>query len=92
MEIIISPDARDDLDGIFEFIAKDNIFYAELVISKITDAMRTFYVAPRMWKQVKENPEIREYIWPYKYFIRYEISEDTLVITAIYKKVYRMIN
>lgn len=39
MEIIITPDAQTDLDDIFEFIAKDSIFYAELVIAKITATM-----------------------------------------------------
>jgi|GEM_PF-2950082 len=62
MQITILPSAQEDLNSIFEYIARDSIFYAEQVNSKITTAIGYFYASPRMGKQVKEDPETREYV------------------------------
>ena len=85
MRITILPSAQEDLNTIFEYIARDSIFYAEQVNTKITTTIGYFYASPRMGKQIKENPETREYVGPYKYIIRYKIIEDRLYVSMVYK-------
>jgi plasmid stabilization system protein ParE len=92
MFVKLTQDGQDDLDTIFAFIASDSEYYAHIVIAEIRMIFRYFEMNSRMWKQIKEHPETREYVWPYKYLIRYEINNDMLFITAIYKKVYRTIS
>ena len=48
MEIIVTPDAQEDLNSIFDFIAKDSQYYAELVVGKMISTMQYFRASPRM--------------------------------------------
>jgi plasmid stabilization system protein ParE len=62
MQITILPSAQEDLNTIFEYIARDSIFYAEQVNTRIMTTIGYFYACPRMGKQIKDNPETREYV------------------------------
>lgn len=83
-----SAPARDDLRGIFNYIAQDSNYYAKNVINNIiskTDLLDEF---PEMGRVVPEIGEenVRE-LFVYSYRIIYEImSEDTYILTVVHGK------
>jgi plasmid stabilization system protein ParE len=84
MEVIITDSAQEDLDAIFDFIAKDSDYYAHLVISEIKQwCFIQLGLTPKIWRI--KNDEIRQTVWPYKYTIRYQIQDDAVFVIMVYK-------
>jgi len=79
-----SPEARDDLSSIAEYIARDSKFYAQAVVSKILDVSRSLPENPLMGRAVPElgKENIRER-FIYSYRLVYHIEENDILIVAI---------
>jgi len=79
-----SPEARDDLSSIAEYIARDSKFYAQAVVSKILDVSRSLPENPLMGRAVPElgKENIRER-FIYSYRLVYYIEENDILIVAI---------
>ena len=83
--IIWSEHARADLQHIYDFIAEDSIYYAEIEIVKIKNATEILLKNPTTGRMVPEieNKEIREIIQG-NYRIIYKIidKEQVAILTV----------
>lgn len=59
-----SPQAADDLEAVRNFIERDSVHYAKLVVQRIVAAIEMLATSPQMGRVVPElrNPEVREII------------------------------
>lgn len=74
--------AEDDLQAIYDFIARDSQHYAKLVIEKILYAVDTIEQFPQIGRHVPERPrdDLRELIKP-PYRIVYRVGEEAHILT-----------
>lgn len=77
-----TPQAEDDLQAIYDFIARDSEHYAKLVADKILAAVDTIEQFPLIGRHVPEKPrdDLRELIKP-PYRIVYRVGEETHILT-----------
>ena len=76
--------ARQDLADIYDYIAEDNLFYAQDVIDKITHSIVRLPVFPLIGTKI--DTYTRYIVEPrYRYTIVYRVVEDTLYIVSIFK-------
>jgi len=69
---------------IWEYIAQDNLFYANDVLNKIDNSIDTIMLFPFIWKEI--SAWIRLIVEPnYKFKIVYQIKEDYIYILSIFK-------
>lgn len=84
-EIIWSPEARDDLLDIAEYISRDSAAYASALVSEILRTARIIGRYPEMGRIVPEmdNALIRERI-VYSYRVIYKLVDDNkLLVVAV---------
>jgi len=76
--------AKDDLQGIWDYIAHDSVFYADKFISELLSAADMLEVFPEMGRHIPEieDPNAREIIHG-SYRIMYLVSGETLFITQV---------
>jgi toxin ParE1/3/4 len=79
-----SKPAEKDLKQIFEYIARDSIFYAKKVVKNIVEKSMSLESSPRRGRMVPEinDPDIRE-IFIYSYRLMYQISPDNIYILGV---------
>ncbi|OAG26709.1 type II toxin-antitoxin system RelE/ParE family toxin [Thermodesulfatator autotrophicus] len=79
-----SPEAVEDLEAIYNFIARDSVYYAKSVIRKILDSVQNLQFFPKIGRIVPEvnKYEIRERL-VYNYRVIYQIKEQTIIVLAI---------
>lgn len=85
MKLEWSPDALDDLDGIFERIAEDDVYRASMFIDEIREKASDLLYAPKAGMMIPElgREEFRE--WHYKnYTIVYEICPESIRIHEVF--------
>lgn len=76
--------ALEEYNEIWEFIAKDNLFYANKVLSNIDNTIDIIATFPNIWKLI--NKTYRLVVEPeYKYKIVYKIYKETVYIVSIFK-------
>jgi addiction module RelE/StbE family toxin len=77
-----TPQAEDDLQAIYDFIARDSEHYARLVIEKIIAAVDTIEQFPLIGRHIPEKPRdnLREVIRP-PYRIVYGVSHEIHILT-----------
>jgi plasmid stabilization system protein ParE len=79
-----SKEASFDYITIWEYIAKDNLFYANEVLNKIDSSIETILDFPFIWKEIENW--LRIIIEPiYKYKIVYEVRKEIIYIVSIFK-------
>jgi plasmid stabilization system protein ParE len=79
-----SKKAFEEYKNIWEFIAQDNLFYANKVLNNIDETINIITVFPNIWKLM--NKTHRLIIEPeYKYKIIYRIIKETVFIVSISK-------
>lgn len=83
-KIIFSRKAKNDLIEIFNYIWKDNEFYAIKALKSIKSTINILKDFPRIWKII-DNEERYIVEKNYKYKIVYENYQDNILILAIYK-------
>lgn len=79
-----SPEAREDLKSIAEYIARDSEYYARAVVSKILGTSRSISEQPNIGRKVPEvnDERIRER-FVYSYRLVYEIGNKAITIVAV---------
>ena len=77
-----TPQAADDLQAIYDFIARDSPHYAQLTVEDILAAIDRLGQFPLMGRRVPERPrdDLRELIKP-PYRIVYRVSEVVKILT-----------
>lgn len=77
--------ALDDLDGIFEFIARDAPAYAQVFVQQIMDAADRLEVFPHSGRAVPEagDENVREVIFQGYRIVYWIVEEQRLDITAV---------
>lgn len=80
-----SPQAADDLEAVRDFIARDSVHYAKLVVQRIVATIDLLATSPRMGRVVPElrNDHVRELIVG-AYRIVYRYQHDTIEIVTIF--------
>lgn len=87
MELTWSPDARDDLDEIFDIIAEDDEGIAYKFIEEIRGAAQDLCHAPKLGIKIQEldNEWMREF-YHKGYTIVYEITETGILVHEVYNQ------
>jgi toxin ParE1/3/4 len=82
IEVRWTPQAADDLEAIYDFIARDSPHYAQLTAEKILAAIDLLEQFPLMGRQVPESfrEDLRELIKP-PYRIVYRTGEVLKILT-----------
>ena len=82
IEVRWTPQAADDLEAIYDFIARDSPHYAQLTAEKILAAIDLLEQFPLMGRQVPESSreDLRELIKP-PYRIVYRTGEVLKILT-----------
>ena len=77
--------ALEDLDGIFEFIARDAAAYAHSFVQQIIDAVERLNAFPRSGRVVPEGnrEDIREVIFQNYRVIYWLVSQQRIDILAV---------
>ncbi len=79
-----SKEASLEYLNIWEYIAKDNLFYVNEILNKIDSSIDTILIFPYIWKEIENWLKI--IVEPiYKYKIVYEVREDIIYIVSIFK-------
>ena len=76
--------AKDDLQGIWDYISRDSIYYADKFIDELVSAVDVLEVFPEMGRIIPEigDSDARELIRG-TYRIMYIIREDYIFVTQI---------
>ena len=84
MVIFWSTPARDDLKGIYDYIARDSKRYAKRVSQDIREKAKTLTEFPQLGRVVSEIGEdnVRE-INMYSYRILYEVMLDSIYVHGV---------
>jgi len=79
-----SPDAYEDVESIAQYIARDSVFYAKAVVTKIIEQSRTLKKFPERGHIVPEIEDVstRE-VFIYNYRLIYRIKESVVLIIAV---------
>jgi plasmid stabilization system protein ParE len=93
VQIKITPKAKKDIDGIYNYILQDSYQNAELVAESIIRKIETLKRQPDFGKIVKEfnNPVIRE-LKLFKYRIIYRLKTASLVEIITIQHSSRLLN
>jgi len=77
-----TPQAADDLQAIYDFIARDSPHYAQLTVESIIAAIDHLEQFPLMGRHVpeREREDLRELIKP-PYRIVYRVSDAVKILT-----------
>ena len=72
-----TPQARDDLAAIHEFIARESPHYADLVVRELIGAVARLADFPQSGRMVPElhRPDVREVLW-HSYRLVYRHAEQ----------------
>ena len=84
MNVIWAKSAKTHLDGIYNYIALDSVYYAKNVIDRITSRSKQIAGMPFSGRKVPEfdDDQIREVIEsPYR--IIYRIKEERIEVVAV---------
>ena len=93
VQIVITPKAKNDIVGIYNYILQDSYQNAELVAESIIRKIETLKRQPDFGKIVKEfnNPVIRE-LKLFKYRIIYRVKTASLVEIITIQHSSRLLN
>ena len=76
--------AKEQYSQIGQYIAEDNLFYANEVLNKIDSSIETISTFPFIWVEIKKG--MRRIVEPtYKFKIVYQIKWNTIYIVSIFK-------
>ena len=84
MKVDWSEPAVSDLDGIWDFIARDSPHYATVTANRLTAAARSLETFPRMGRHVPEaeRQDVRELIVG-SYRLMYRVEVERVLVVAV---------
>jgi plasmid stabilization system protein ParE len=82
--LIWSNEALDDIDRIAEYIGRDSLYHAQLVVERLFDLADELPAHPRIGRIVPElaDPNVRERFL-YSYRLVYELIDEKIHILAV---------
>lgn len=82
---VISPDAADDLDEVWEYIARDDIDAADRFLEKLHQQIRALAATPSMGHRREDLAEDRPILfWPVgNYLILYRATRGFVEVVAV---------
>ncbi len=84
LRVEFSKKASLEYFEIWEYIAQDNLFYANEILNKIDNSIDKILLFPFIWKEI--DKWIRMIVEPnYKIKIVYKIKENSIYILSIFK-------
>ena len=81
-----SVGAEDDLSQIYEFIARDSLRYAEVVVRALLDAparLREYPLSGRVVPELQRD-DVREVIWE-TYRVVYQVAPEKVTILTVFR-------
>jgi plasmid stabilization system protein ParE len=83
-EVIFSPEARQDIFEIWEFIAEDNIDAADQMVGRIEEACRRLAAMPGMGHERSDITDQPVRFWPVKsYLVIYRGSGPVEIVRIL---------
>ena len=83
-KVIFYKKAKIQYLSIWEYIAQDNLFYANEVLSKIDKSIEILKIYPFIWRELSNI--YRAIIEPkYKFKIVYRVNNNTIYIVSVFK-------
>jgi len=83
MQVVITQKAREDLIGIGDYIAKDNMAAAAGFVLKLKNRCESIALAPQGYRSRPEfGPDMRSVVMQ-SYIIFYKLAEDRIRIMRI---------
>ncbi len=84
LNIVYTRTARNDLKGIYDYIAQDSAFYAEVFLDRLIKAVDRLGEFPQSGRIVPEinDPLVREVIYK-SYRVMYYVDDSTVYVTQI---------
>lgn len=81
---LLHPEALQDLDGIWEYIAQDNLDAADRVIAELTGAFELLTDSPQIGLRRPDLTSLPLRFWPVRsYLIAYAPDEQPLWVVAV---------
>ena len=87
MDLIWLPDARDDVERLFEFLVDINPTAAEKVVHLIQAGARMLLAQPEIGRPMDDDTGRRELILPFGasgYVLRYRIVRGVIVVIRVW--------
>ena len=81
--IIITEIADQEIWNIYNYIAKDNPYYARIVTENIYWLIYRLAEFPKLWMQIDWEYQIIEPV--YKYKVRYKIKRNCIYVVWVFK-------
>jgi toxin ParE1/3/4 len=80
------PQAADDLQALHDFISRDSVHYANLVVERLVSAVDMLAEFPLSGRRVPERPQedVRELVRP-PYRIVYRVHADSVHILTVFR-------
>ncbi len=85
MKVIWTPEAQVHLDGIYQYIKRDALFYADAVVDNLTRRSEQLIERPRSGRVVPDydDESLRELIvFPYR--LIYRVMTDHIYVIAVF--------
>lgn len=84
-KIKLLDDAKIDYNSIWDFIANDNLFYANEVLNKINKSIFLLKDFPYIWRDL--DGKYRQIVEPkYKFKIVYKVGKNIIYIVSIFRE------
>jgi plasmid stabilization system protein ParE len=84
LKVLFSDEAENQYYQIWEYIAQNNLYYANEVLNKIDSSIDIIIEFPFIWNEIWKW--LRRIVEPrYKYKIVYKIKKHILYIVSIFK-------
>jgi plasmid stabilization system protein ParE len=81
---VISPDARTDLNDIWEYIARDDVDVATRWVGKLREAVESLARSPGLGHSRKDLTDLPLLFWPVgDYLVIYRMIESRIEIVAV---------
>ena len=86
--VLWTPQARTDLRKIHDYVARDSLQYATLVVAELLGAVRRLHSFPKSGRVLPErdDPSIREVLWRnYRIVYRLLAAEDAVHVLTVFR-------
>ena len=87
MELLWLPEALEDVDRLYEFLAKIDARAADNALDCIAEAAQRLLEHPELGRRMRDDRERREWVAPFgagAYVLRYRLMGSAVVIVRVW--------
>ena len=87
MKLVWLPEARDDIQRLFDFLVEKDPEAALRMLGRVRAGAATLLEFPRAGKRMDEDTERREFFVPFgvgAYVLRYRLREETILVIRVW--------